>query len=149
MRDLIAASGKHCVVMHHLSIPASKQHILPANEDPVAVVYQWAERRLHELMAANIVLDKIIFDPGIGFGKTAEQSLALIKHAHVFTQLGVKVLIGHSRKSFLSLFTAADAKNRDVETLSCSVYLAQQKIDYLRIHNVYDSAQCLKVFSSL
>ncbi len=148
MRELVAAAKVDCVMMHHLSIPASREHILPADQDPVKLVYDWGVKRIEELMKAGVAQEKIIFDPGIGFGKTPNQSMALIKHAQVFKQLGTRVLYGHSRKSFLSLFTDYPPQERDPETVALTLYLAKQSVDYLRVHNVEINSRGLRLASA-
>lgn len=142
MRATVAHKPCDIVFMHHLGIPVSVTKLIPLNEDPVAHVYQWAEKRMLEL---DIPPERLIFDVGIGYGKTKEQSLLLIKNMAVFKKLGVRLFVGHSRKSFLSYFTHEPASLRDIETTAMSLYLSDQKIDYLRVHNVYDHARALKV----
>lgn len=145
MRELIAQTKVDCIIMHHLSIPERRHHILPRHLDPTHCVYEWGEKRLQELEKQGITRDQIIFDPGIGFGKMAEQSLLLLKNAAIFKQLGTRLLIGHSRKTFISLFAGLPFAERDIETLTLSLYLANQEVDYLRIHNVDICARGLKV----
>ena len=125
MREIIATSTADCVVMHHLSIPERRDHVLPRNEDPVKQVYAWAEKRLHELEQNGIARKRVIFDPGIGFGKMAEQSFVVFKNAPVFQSLGVRLLLGHSRKTFLSLFTEKPFEERDAETMAMAIYLSR------------------------
>ena len=149
MRKLIAQSKTECVVMHHLNIPEVRQHSLPRNQDPVPSVYEWGKQRLEELEQEGIARENIIFDPGIGFGKMAEQSLVLLQHAQQFTQLGVRVLIGHSRKTFISLFSGLPFIERDIETLVIALKLAEQGIDYLRVHDVEMCARGLKVAAAM
>jgi len=149
MQEIVAASKADCVVMHHLSIPASAAHVLPRHQNPIKIIYDWGVTRLAELEKNGIARDKLIFDPGIGFGKVAEHSFLLIKQIALFKQLGVRILVGHSRKSFLSLFTAHDFAERDVETLVISLYLAKQQVDYLRVHNVEMCARALRVEKAL
>lgn len=119
------------IVMHSLSVPADRSIVLPTDKDPVEVIIAWAEKRLADLLSAGIAKDRLIFDPGIGFGKNAEQSKLIIEHVEKFRVLGVPIFIGHSRKSFLG--ENAD----DNGTIKISRYLAEKKIDYLRVHNVY------------
>lgn len=145
MREVVASSSADCVMMHHVSIPPSRDQVIPPNLNGVDTVYQWAERQIHLLEKAGIARSRIIFDPGIGFGKTAPQSLALIKNISVFTALGTRILVGHSRKSFLTLFTQYPAAERDVETLAATLYLATQPVDYIRLHNVGVCARGLRV----
>lgn len=149
MREIVAQSQKDCVIMHHVSLPASRDHVLPRNQDAVQIVYDWCAKQIDLLQQAGISPEKMIFDPGIGFGKTPEQSFALIQQAAVFKKLGTRVLIGHSRKSFLSLFTQRPFAERDIETLSLSLYLANQSIDYLRIHDVEMCTRALRVMRAV
>lgn len=149
MVELIASSDSDCVIMHHLSLPASRTHVLPPNEDPLPAVLRWAESRLQHLSKANIPLSRLIVDPGIGFGKTPAQSLQLIKHCSELRALGARVLVGHSRKSFMALFTPVDAASRDIETAVISSFLANASIDYLRIHDVDATARVLRVMKAL
>lgn len=120
------------VVMHSLSVPADKSVVLPEETDVVAEVLGWGRARIATLEAAGISRDRIIFDPGIGFGKTAKQSRTLIDNIAAFKALGVPLLVGHSRKSFLG----ASPEERDEKTLEVSRFLAAQGVDYLRVHDV-------------
>ena len=149
MREVVAATQADCVVMHHLNIPERRAHVLPRAQDPVALVLAWGEQRLRELEHAGIARERVIFDPGIGFGKMAEQSLAVLKNITAFRELGVRILVGHSRKSFLSLFTEKMAAERDIETLAATLFLAQQNIDYVRVHQVELCARALRVVNTL
>lgn len=149
MREVVATSGADCVVMHHVSIPADKKLFVPRDQDILRVVYDWADQQFAALEKAGIKRDKIIFDPGIGFGKVPEQSLALIKHIQFFESLGTRILVGHSRKSFLSFFTENVPQERDIETLAVALYLAQKQVDYLRVHNVEMCARGINVTAAL
>lgn len=142
MRELLSSASCQVVFMHHLGIPVKNSKLIPFHEDPVKFVYQWAEKRLDEL---NIDPSRLIFDMGIGFGKTEEQSLALIKNAELFKQLGVQCLVGHSRKSFLRVLTDKKASERDLETTVISLQLAKQGMDYLRVHHVEAHARAFRV----
>ena len=79
----------------------------------------------------------------------AEQSLQVLNHVSLFQTLGVRLFIGHSRKSFLSLFTDAPSAERDAETMAMAIFLAQQSVDYIRVHNVEMCARGLKVAAAL
>ena len=149
IREILAGCDIDCVMMHHLTLPADAQVVLPRDQDGVRLVYDWAEQQLSLLEKAGIARKRIILDPGIGFGKTKEQSLALIQNMQIFSELGVRILSGHSRKSFLSLITAHQPENRDIETLVTSLYLAQKNIDYLRVHNTEICSRGLQMHAAL
>lgn len=150
MTALIKAHTCDIVIMHHLGIPVSKQaRTLPLVDDPIPHVYTWAEERITTLEKFGISRERLIFDIGIGFGKTPEQSVELIQHISKFQQLGVRLLVGHSRKTFLNLFTPKPFSERDVETLPVSLFLSNQGVDYLRVHHVESNARAIKVNQAL
>lgn len=133
------------VIMHHLTIPADTSICLNDNIDVVKEVKNWLLKKAEYLISKDIQKNKIIFDPGIGFNKTHQQSWQLIKHAEQLANLGFKIMYGHSRKSFLNTLTDKKFDQRDLETSIISSYLAQKGIDYLRIHNMEANLQALKV----
>lgn len=124
------------VVMHHLGIPASADHIIPDDQHPVDHVQKWITQTLQRLADERIDLSRIILDPGIGFGKNAVQSVQLIEQMERLVQTGGKVLVGHSRKSFLHLLYPTLSKMRDQETLEISKLLIQKGVAFLRVHDI-------------
>lgn len=140
-------------VMHNCGIPASRTQVLSLDGDPVKTVYQWGEKKIYALLKKGLCAEQIIFDPGIGFGKTAAQSWEILKHAHVFKSLGVKILIGHSRKSFLNAMPFMGTRtlrfNRDLYTSVLSYALGSQSMDYLRVHDVKKNRQALAVLDKM
>jgi 2-amino-4-hydroxy-6-hydroxymethyldihydropteridine diphosphokinase/dihydropteroate synthase len=149
MRKIAIESAVKLIVMHHLCIPENRGVLLPFEKDPVLGVYQWAEKRIAELLAMGIDKDRVILDPGIGFGKHAEQSFIIIKEIAKFKDLGLPLLVGHSRKSFMNQFTNLPFAERDLETAVISNFLATQQIDYLRVHNVAAQMRALKINKAL
>jgi 2-amino-4-hydroxy-6-hydroxymethyldihydropteridine diphosphokinase/dihydropteroate synthase len=145
MQEIIKNSASDVVIMHQLGIPENNNIHLPLNQDPVTCVYDWAEAQLEFLHQQGINSERVIVDIGIGFGKTAEQSMRLLQHISQFKKLGTRLLVGHSRKSFLKLFTDKSAPQRDIETLPVSLYLSRLGVDYLRLHNVELTARALRV----
>lgn len=136
MIALAAGAKVDWVAMHQLGLPADPRRTLPANEDPVAAVERWLEERLRIWDRAGLNLDRIVFDPGIGFGKNALQSLQLLRAAGRFRRHGLRCLIGHSRKSFLQSFAGQSNAAKDLATVGASMHLAQQGVDIIRVHNV-------------
>jgi dihydropteroate synthase len=149
MLDVIANSDCHYSFMHQLGLPTDKTVVMADNQDRLAIIYEWALQKLTLLNSKGITPNRILFDVGIGFGKTAQQSLELIQHIAYFKSLHVNLMVGHSRKSFLSLFTTHKAAERDLETLAVSTVLLNQPVDYLRIHTVKDTAKLFKVCRAL
>lgn len=147
MRAVAANSNVKCIVMHHLGIPPCANNTLSPSIDIFMQLKNWAKQRFRQLEAAKIDPERIIFDVGIGFGKTPQQSLNLLKNIQRLQMLNVPLLVGHSRKSFLNLLTSNPPEERDIETALFSYHLAQQQVDYLRVHNVAINAQALKIAS--
>jgi dihydropteroate synthase len=85
---------------------------------------------------AGIDLARIVFDPGVGFGKNALQSLRLLRNVQHLQRFGLRLLVGHSRKSFMQDVAAADRADRDLFTIGASLNLCRAGVDILRVHNV-------------
>jgi dihydropteroate synthase/2-amino-4-hydroxy-6-hydroxymethyldihydropteridine diphosphokinase len=136
MRELAAASGKDWVAMHHVTVPADPQRVLPPDQDPGEVVERWLADRVREWEHAGLDLERVLFDPGIGFGKSPLQSLKLLRHVRRFERYGLRCLVGHSRKSFMKAFAGSDNAERDLFTLGASLALCAQGVEIVRVHNV-------------
>jgi 2-amino-4-hydroxy-6-hydroxymethyldihydropteridine diphosphokinase/dihydropteroate synthase len=149
MRTIIKEAKIDCVVMHHKQIPERRDDHLPRHLDPTQAVLDWLRQRVQTLQDEGIDPENIIVDPGIGFGKLAEQSLLLLKNMAAFKSLGTRVLVGHSRKTFLSLASSLPFAERDIETLVISLFLNQVPVDMLRVHNVSFTARALRMQQGL
>jgi len=136
MVALARDSGTDWVAMHHLTLPADPRVVLPVDRDPYDGVEQWLRQRMEKWDAQGIDLGRIIFDPGIGFGKNSLQSLRLLRRAGELRRHGLRVLVGHSRKSFIKSFAGKDEAAKDLTTLGASLHLCAQGVDIIRIHNV-------------
>ncbi len=145
MLEVLADSRAQYVLMHSLSVPADPKRTLQA-EDPVNEVLSWARTQLARLQEHGISLDRVIFDPGIGFGKTAAQSWALVRSIERFYELPVRLLAGHSRKSFIQYLHAGEAADRDAETLGLSLNLATRGVDILRVHDPLTQQRAFHAF---
>ncbi len=149
MVHLLAQTKHNVVMMHHLTLPASKEHLLPPTENVVALIQHWAETKLKALEKRGIDRKRIIIDPGLGFGKWPHQSLALIQHAELLKPEGTRLLIGHSRKSFMATLTSAEANQRDLETAAMAPALAAKGVDFLRVHQADATARVLRITAAL
>jgi dihydropteroate synthase len=136
MIELARASRADWVAMHSLGVPARRAETLPSDEDPSVAVAAWLDVQIERWTKAGLDVGRVIFDPGIGFGKDPLQSLELLRCAGEFRRHGLRVLVGHSRKSFFGRVTSAAAVDRDVATLGASLALVAQGIDILRVHDV-------------
>ncbi|MBJ3776527.1 dihydropteroate synthase [Acuticoccus mangrovi] len=136
MRAVVADSDGRLVLMHSLKVPVDPTVLLPEGADVLTTLMEFFAARLDLMERAGIARDRVILDPGLGFGKTAAQSLWLALHPDAFTALARPILIGHSRKSFLKLFTSRPAAERGDVTLAISAALLSRRVDYIRIHEV-------------
>jgi dihydropteroate synthase len=145
----VAAAKATYIFMHSLTIPANPLVVLPKHIDVVETLIHFANAKLAEFADAGIATDKMIFDPGIGFNKDADQSIQILKRVREFEALPVPLLVGHSRKSFLKQFTHATPKDRDALTLTTSAFLASQNVAYLRVHNIPAHFEMLNLWQAL
>jgi dihydropteroate synthase len=134
------------IVMHMKGTPRTMQEN-PTYEDVCQEINQFFEERIAELNQHGI--DKIILDPGIGFGKRLEDNLALIGHSDLFQKHGLPVLVGPSRKSFLGLITGRPEDQRLAGTLATIQILLQKGVNILRVHDVRETIDFLKVTAVL
>jgi 2-amino-4-hydroxy-6-hydroxymethyldihydropteridine diphosphokinase/dihydropteroate synthase len=149
MIELAQDGGADWVAMHNLSVPADPAVTLPPACDPVAAVGEWLAGRIDAWDRAGLDLNRIVFDPGIGFGKNALQSLALLRGAERLRRHGLRVLIGHSRKSFMKSFSSLAIEDKDLATVGASLSLCARGVDILRVHNVPLHAAAYRGWSHL
>ena len=149
MIALARGSGTDWVAMHNLSVPADPLVTMPSGRDPFEGVQRWLMAQMEKWDARGLDLERIIFDPGIGFGKNRLQSLRLLRRAGEFRRFGLRVLVGHSRKSFMKDFTRSDASDNDLVTLGASINLCAQGVDIIRVHDVPMHAAAYRGWSHL
>lgn len=141
MLDAVRDSDCRLVVMHSLTVPADKGNVMP-DGDTLTEISVWADTRMGYMAENDVGKERLIFDPGIGFGKTAAQSWEIVRNIEKFKVLGVPLFVGHSRKSFLSFLPSPlrgegwEAVDRDKLTLQLSRELIAKGVDYLRVHDV-------------
>jgi len=139
---IIAQSGCKFCLMHSMGVPPLKSVTLNPGEDPIAAIKSWAELKIEYLQHLGFDRSQIIIDPGIGFGKNVLQNLEIIRRAQEFKELGVEILVGHSRKSFMNSITNVAFAERDPQTIAMSLHMVG-KVDFLRVHNVKDHMQAM------
>jgi dihydropteroate synthase len=148
MLELCATSDRDWIAMHNLGLPADRARTLPLDRDPVVEVERWLEQRLEEWQHAGLDLGRILFDPGIGFGKNPLQSLRLLRGIGRFERYGLRILVGHSRKSFMHELTA-NPTDRDLFTIGASLRLCSRSVEILRVHDVAAHAAAYRGWAHL
>jgi dihydropteroate synthase len=144
MASVVAASGATCCLMHMLAEPRTMQDD-PRYEDVVGEVKAFLVERMEVAISAGVPAERIVLDPGIGFGKTAAHNLELLRRLDELVAVGPPVLIGTSRKSFLGRITGRDVGHRLPGTIASNVlaYLAGAQI--FRVHEVAPVRDALAV----
>jgi dihydropteroate synthase len=148
MLELAAAGHGDWIAMHNLGLPADRTRTLPVDRDPVIEVERWLEQRLEAWQRAGLDVGRIVFDPGIGFGKNPLQSLRVLRGIGRFERYGVRVLVGHSRKSFMHGLTSS-LEDRDLFTIGASLRLCAQSVEILRVHDVAAHAAAYRGWAHL
>ncbi|MDQ6818333.1 MAG: dihydropteroate synthase [Actinomycetota bacterium] len=135
MAEVVAAAGAECCLMHMLGEPRTMQED-PRYKDVVSEVAAFLEARMSFAIAQGVPEERIMLDPGIGFGKTLEHNLELLRRLDEIVALGRPVAIGTSRKSFLGRLTGRDVGDRVPATIATNViaYLAGAQV--FRVHDV-------------
>ncbi len=149
MLEIAARSECDLVLMHSLGIPPRQDAVLPPDRDPIAELLAWGTERVGQLARSGISPRRIIFDPGIGFGKSPAQSLAIVLRARELNALATRLLMGHSRKRFLDLTGTIPASDRDLETALVTARIANSGVDYVRVHSPGIQSRALRMGSRL
>jgi len=144
MAGLAAESGLPLVIMHMQGTPGDMQQN-PVYDDVVGEICDFFRERLHFCEKSGINPNRVILDPGIGFGKTLEHNLAILAELDRFRELGREILIGHSRKSFLAALLDLETAERDCATAMISCLCAARGADYLRVHDVALTRQAITI----
>ena len=153
---LVAARGCPVVLMHAQGTPETMQ-VAPHYGDALLDVYDWLAARIAVCEAAGIARDRIIADPGIGFGKNLAHNLALLRGLTLFHGLDVRLLLGASRKQLIARMVAPDgvAGAGDVPpdqrlpgSLALALHAAACGVQIVRVHDVAETVQALAVWRS-
>ena len=145
MAAVVARSGARCCLMHMLGEPRTMQHD-PCYDEVVSDVKFFLQARMEFAIERGIAEDRILLDPGIGFGKTVAHNLELLRRLDEIAELGRPVVIGTSRKSFLSKLTARpDADGRLAGTIATNVIAYERGASVFRVHDVAAVADALRV----
>jgi dihydropteroate synthase len=147
--DAAAALGVPVVLMHMQGAPRSMQDA-PQYDDVIADVHRFLAERIFACEMAGIDRKRIVVDPGFGFGKTRAHNLQLLAQLRRFTELGVPVLAGLSRKKTIGELTGRDApRDRVHGSVAAALLAAQNGATLLRVHDVAATVDALKVWNAV
>jgi dihydropteroate synthase len=144
MAALVAGAGVECCLMHMLGEPRTMQDE-PRYDDVVSEVKAFLEQRLAFAVGEGVAEDKVMLDPGIGFGKTVEHNLELLRRMDEIVALGRPVVVGTSRKSFLGRITGREVGERVPGTIATNVLAFERGATVFRVHDVAPVRDALAV----
>lgn len=141
MAGVIAKSGAACCLMHNRQVPRT--------HDFLAGCLKELQESVALALAAGIRPDKIILDPGVGFGKTYEQNLLVLKHLDAFKALGYPLLLGTSRKSVIGLTLHVPASERVMGTAVTSAAAVHHGCAFVRVHDIRENYEAIKMAETI
>jgi dihydropteroate synthase len=145
---VVAASTVAVCMMHKQGDPKTMQ-LQPEYGNVVAEVAAFLRERIAVAEATGISRQRIIVDPGFGFGKTLPHNLALLRELDKFTELGVTVLAGLSRKSMLGMLTGQDVGQRISASVAAALIAVQRGANIVRVHDVQATVDALKIWNAI
>jgi dihydropteroate synthase len=148
MARLVAETGAGVVLMHMRGVPKTMQHD-PRYDDVVREVYDFLAMRIDRAEACGIPRERIAIDPGIGFGKTVEHNLEILRNLRRFDTLGCAILIGTSRKGFLGKITGRAVGERATASAVSSLAACTAGARIVRVHDVAATVDAIKVWGAV
>jgi len=145
MPDVAASTNVGVCVMHMQGTPQTMQDD-PQYDDVITEIHEYLQGRLDQLIEQGIEQSRICLDPGIGFGKSHQHNLQLLKSCHRFHTLAAPLLVGHSRKGFIAHVLNDRECERTSGTIGTSIALALQGVQILRVHDVAEVQRALTMF---
>jgi len=146
--DAVAASRVACCVMHMQGEPQTMQ-TAPSYRDVVSDVRDFLAQRVAALQDAGVATQRIVIDPGIGFGKTLAHNLRLLAHLDALRVQSLPILVGVSRKSMIGALTGRDAHERLAGSLAAMLAAVMHGASFVRVHDVAATRDALKVWSAI
>ncbi len=144
MAKVIAKSGVACCLMHNRDIKKK-----PYQADIISEMLSDLQESIDRALEAGIQKDKLITDPGVGFGKNYEENLMAIRHADRLKELGCPVLLGTSRKSVIGLTLNLDSGQRLEGTIATSVIGVTKGCSFIRVHDVLENKRAVRMTEAI
>jgi dihydropteroate synthase len=145
MQEVAVATGVDICLMHMQGIPQNMQENPKYSNGVVPYLRNWFECQIDILLKRGVSEKKIILDPGIGFGKTVAHNLEILREIAQFKALGFRVLVGISRKSFMSKILEKKTAELLPATLALNALLISQEVDIIRVHDVKEHRDVIEV----
>lgn len=143
------AGGKVALCLMHMQGDPRSMQINPRYRNVVWEVKTFLLERVRIALAAGISRDRLVIDPGFGFGKTYDHNVELLRHLDEFSDLGVPLMVGLSRKSMLGKITGNDVKNRVHASVAAALLAAAKGASLIRVHDVKATRDALAVYNAI
>jgi len=144
MASVVARSGAGLIIMHMKGSPKTMQ-VEPFYKDLIGEIIESLRESIAIAVGAGVPQDKIVVDPGIGFGKTVRHNLTILNRLSEFNTLGRPIMVGVSRKSFIGRITGADVQERLPGTIAMNTIALLKGISYLRVHDIKEHKQVVQL----
>lgn len=145
---VVAQSNIPVCLMHMQGLPSTMQN-KPSYDDVVNDIMVFFQQRIDACMSAGIARERIILDPGFGFGKTQAQNFHLLANLSKLSQFGLPILAGLSRKSMIGNLLNRDVKQRLAGSLTTAIIAIQQGASIIRVHDVQETVDALNILKTL
>jgi dihydropteroate synthase len=146
--EAVAASNAGVCLMHMQGEPRTMQHE-PRYDDVVGEVKAFLAQRVAAVEAQGVARERIVIDPGFGFGKTVEHNFELLRHLERFAEIGIPVMAGWSRKSTLGVITGRPAGERLAASVAAALLAVQRGAKIVRVHDVAATRDALAVLAAM
>ena len=148
MLELVAESGAAYVIMHMLDQPGTMQ-VRPSYDDVVRTVEGFFRESIGRLRQSGIKEEQLVLDVGIGFGKTLEHNLRLLRATSRFAALGRPLMLGVSRKSFMGTLLGLDVMERLPAALACATWAVREGANIIRTHDVAETKAAVRMAEAI
>ena len=147
--EIVAVSDVPVVLMHHQGAPETMQED-PRYDDLLVEVYEWLEDRIAAAENAGIKKERILIDPGFGFGKKVAHNLELMNGLSLFHSLGCPIVVGASRKRTIGALSGEASPGRRLGgSIAFALKAVEQGVQVLRVHDVFETVQALRVWRGM
>ena len=148
MISLVRESDVPVIIMHMQGKPSDMQ-VDPHYDDVIVEIKDFFKERIAWAAENGVPGNRFIIDPGIGFGKTVEHNLSILKRVQEFSELGCPVLIGHSRKAFIGKLLNTGVDERDLATAAISALCVMKGVSILRVHDVGKTVEAVRLAEAI
>lgn len=149
MRKIAVDSRAEVCVMHMQGVPQTMQVNPRYEQGVIQETIEWLDKQTQLLLEDGVKQDRIMIDPGIGFGKTMQHNLQIIHHIKEYQRLGFRVLVGASRKLFMAKYLQKTSEDLLFATLGINAFLAFSTVDFIRVHDVKAHRDMINILAAI